>query len=113
VQLSIDDFGTGFSCLSSLRALPVQEIKIDKTFLRDIPDVQDTCIITAIIALAQQLSLKVVAEGVETAVQADFLSSASCDPAQGYLHAKPMPADAVIGFLHNRGAIHAGTTICR
>jgi EAL domain-containing protein (putative c-di-GMP-specific phosphodiesterase class I) len=100
LSVSIDDFGTGYSCLSSLKTLPIQRLKIDQSFIRRLPDGRDDAAITeAIIAMAHQLNLGVVAEGVETEAQAEFLRLKGCDNAQGYLYGSPMPAEAVAPCL--------------
>ncbi len=102
----IDDFGTGYSSLSYLNDLPVDAIKLDKSFLRNIPDVeQDRRVAGAIIALAHGLNLKVVAEGVETLEQASFFQEESCDELQGFLFSRPLPPEAMTAWLmeHGRG----------
>lgn len=102
VQLSIDDFGTGYSSLSYLKYFPLNRLKIDRSFIKDLSTSSDDEIITeAIIALAHGLRLKVVAEGVETVEQLDFVHSKHCDEVQGFLVAKPMPAAELSEFLHN------------
>ncbi|MEY6433400.1 PAS domain S-box protein [Thioalkalicoccus limnaeus] len=94
LRLVIDDFGTGYSSLAYLRRLPLQQLKIDKSFVDDIlSDANCQAIAGAIVALGHSLDLEVVAEGVETAEQADYLRSADCDLAQGYHFARPMPPD--------------------
>lgn len=98
--LLLDDFGTGHSSLASLRRMPVQCLKIDRSFIKDLPDQADACAITsAIITLASSLELQVIAEGVETEAQRDFLLEQGCDQAQGYLFAGPMDADETEAFL--------------
>lgn len=94
VGLSIDDFGTGYSSLSYIRRFPINTIKIDKSFIHDITlDSDDATLITAIIAMAKNLNMKVVAEGVETAEQYRFLQDHGCDFVQGYYFCKPVPRD--------------------
>lgn len=98
--LAIDDFGTGYSSLSSLRDFPLDRLKIDMTFVREIGQSKDAEEITlTIIAIARQLGLKVIAEGVETQQQADFLREHGCDELQGYLFARPMPAAQLSDLL--------------
>jgi EAL domain-containing protein (putative c-di-GMP-specific phosphodiesterase class I) len=95
VKLAIDDFGTGYSCLSNLRRFPLDELKIDRSFVRGLPQERDDlAIVGTIIALARGLNLRVVAEGVETKEQLQFLRSRECDEYQGYLCSRPAPPEA-------------------
>ncbi len=92
IQVALDDFGTGYSAMSYLNKFKVDYVKIDQSFVQGISDdINDRTIVEAIVAMAHKLRLKVIAEGVETTAQRDFLASIDCDFAQGYLFAKPMP----------------------
>lgn len=103
-RISIDDFGTGYSSLAYLKKFPIDAVKIDQSFVSDIPsDQNDMEISAAIIAMGHNLGLKVVAEGVETQAQLDFLLEQGCDIAQGYFIAKPMPFDT---FLATAPTLH-------
>jgi EAL domain-containing protein (putative c-di-GMP-specific phosphodiesterase class I) len=100
IRISIDDFGTGYSSLTYLKQFPIQAVKIDRSFVRDlVTDQNDAVIATAIINMAHILDLNVVAEGVETQDQLDFIKDKGCDEFQGYLLAKPMPASALTTML--------------
>jgi len=93
VRIAIDDFGTGYSSLSYLKKLPLDTLKIDREFIKDIPDIEsDMQIPSIIIFLAKQLNFTVVAEGVETSKQLVFLKANQCDLAQGFYFSKPVPA---------------------
>jgi diguanylate cyclase (GGDEF)-like protein/PAS domain S-box-containing protein len=94
VRFAIDDFGTGYSSLSYLKALPIEMIKIDRSFINDIfTSSDDKAIVTAIIQMAHSMGIEVIAEGVETQEQVNFLSSLGCDKLQGYMFSKPVPYD--------------------
>jgi EAL domain-containing protein (putative c-di-GMP-specific phosphodiesterase class I) len=96
VHVSIDDFGTGHSSLATLRRLPAQELKIDRAFVADMAtDADAKAIVGAVMTMAHQLGLRVVAEGVEKPAQRDLLVQMGCDELQGYLFAKPMSARAI------------------
>jgi EAL domain-containing protein (putative c-di-GMP-specific phosphodiesterase class I) len=100
IRLSIDDFGTGYSSLSYLKRMPLYELKIDKSFIRDTPcDANGTAIVQSILAMASHLGLSVVAEGVETREQADFLAANGAPRMQGYLFARPMPLEQMVARL--------------
>ncbi len=98
-NISIDDFGTGYSSLSYLKHLPIDTLKIDRSFIIDVIEREDgRAIVKAIIALANCLELKTIAEGVETQLQLDFLKACGCDQVQGYYFAKPLSAKDIAAF---------------
>ncbi len=99
VHSAIDDFGTGYSSLNYLKFLPVNTLKIDQTFIRDITDQNNKAITQTIIAMSQFFGLKTVAEGVENQAQRDFLLESKCDQFQGYLFSKPLPSSEVSKFI--------------
>ena len=101
IHLSIDDFGTGYSSMSYLKRLPIDQLKIDRSFVHDLPG-EGEAIVTAIIAMAHSLHLKVVAEGVETLQQVEFLRKAGCDNVQGFFFARPMTAAQLTALLLER-----------
>jgi len=95
IRFSLDDFGTGYSSLSYLKQLPIYELKIDRSFVRDVvDDVNDAALVDAILSVARHMGLQVVAEGVETQAQADFLNARQTIIHQGYLYARPMDVNA-------------------
>jgi diguanylate cyclase len=109
VTVALDDFGTGFSSLTYLRKLPFSRIKIDQSFIRDML-VQPDCaaIVKSVIGLAQELRIGVVAEGVETADQLEYLRQTNCDEAQGYFIGRPVPAEQIPALLGKKQrSIHA------
>ena len=106
ISLAIDDFGVANSSMAYLKRFPVQKLKIDRSFIRDIPaDADDVAIVSAIVAMGHSLGMRVVAEGVETTAQSDFLRSIGCDEAQGYLFGRPVKSDELnVLLLYNTGA---------
>ena len=105
IQVSLDDFGTGYSSLSYLQRYDIDYLKIDQSFVRHlIPASTDLALCKAIIVMAHELGMKVIAEGVESELQRDLLAAAGCDYAQGYLFARPMPAQEFEAFMVARGA---------
>jgi EAL domain-containing protein (putative c-di-GMP-specific phosphodiesterase class I) len=100
IRLSIDDFGTGYSSLSYLKRFPIDTLKIDQSFVRDITtDVDDNAIASTIIAMAHNLRLKVIAEGVETQEQIDILCEKDCDEVQGYFFSHPLSEENLCNLL--------------
>jgi diguanylate cyclase (GGDEF)-like protein/PAS domain S-box-containing protein len=102
LRFSIDDFGTGYSSMAYLKKMPLYELKIDRSFIMDTPeDASSKALVQSILAMAGHLGLRVVAEGVETQAQADFLIANDCDSMQGYLYARPMPLAALVESLRS------------
>jgi EAL domain-containing protein (putative c-di-GMP-specific phosphodiesterase class I) len=100
VGLALDDFGTGYSSLSYLRRFTIDRVKIDRSFIAELPDnPSDGALTSAIIAMAHGLALDVVAEGVETEAQARFLELRGCDELQGYLYGRPCPPEEFVDWL--------------
>ena len=100
VKISIDDFGTGYSSFSNLRRYPLDELKIDRSFIKDVPNnADDSAIVGAMIAMAHGLGLGVVAEGIESERQLDFLRDRDCDEYQGFLASKPLLASDFVALV--------------
>ncbi|MBK7657130.1 MAG: EAL domain-containing protein [Betaproteobacteria bacterium] len=100
IKISLDDFGTGYSSLSYLKMLDIDYLKVDQSFVRDLEiDPDDRTLCEAMIVMAHKLGLKVVAEGIETQAQLDFLVNAGCDFGQGYLFSKPLPAKDFTDYM--------------
>ncbi|WP_404393172.1 EAL domain-containing protein [Pseudoalteromonas phenolica] len=102
IEVAIDDFGTGFSSLSYLQKLPLSRLKIDRAFIKDIPDSDTGAIAELIVSLGKNLGLKTIAEGVETQVQLERLQQMGCDEIQGFLLGKPMPVDELMAFVQSK-----------
>ena len=114
ISLSLDDFGTGYSSLSHLKKLPIDSLKIDRSFVNDLPhDENDLAIATTIIAMAKNLNHSVVAEGVETAEQFAFLNDCGVEYLQGYYFSKPLPAAEIQATLEENRVIHSDNSVVR
>jgi EAL domain-containing protein (putative c-di-GMP-specific phosphodiesterase class I) len=108
INISIDDFGTGFSSLASLKRLPIDALKIDQSFVRDATaDSDDAALVMAIITLGHNLRLQVIAEGVETEDQLKLLQLLRCDEIQGYFFSKPLPAETLVTLFDS----HSGRSL--
>lgn len=111
VRLAIDDFGTGYSCMSYLKQFPIDTLKIDRCFVRDLPsDKDDAAIVRAIVGLGGSFNLSLVAEGVETDEQASFLLGIGCDEAQGYLYCRPLPESEFLDWMSTREKYPRGSS---
>ena len=107
VRVSIDDFGTGYSSIGYLKRLPIDQVKIDKSFMRDVPDgADDSAIVRGIITLAHSLRLEVIAEGVENEAQLQFLKDLECDGIQGFYLSRPLPAQVLHAYLSDPAHAH-------
>jgi EAL domain-containing protein (putative c-di-GMP-specific phosphodiesterase class I) len=103
VRISMDDFGTGYSSLNYLKRFPIDTLKLDKSFIKDVvTDASDASIVSAVIQMAHSLNLNVVAEGVEREDQLDFLRRQNCDTIQGYLFSKPVPVEQLEAYVNER-----------
>jgi len=102
VGIALDDFGTGFSSLSNLKLLPIEYLKVDRSFIIDIVNnADDAAIVSAIVSMGHQLGLKVIAEGIEDEIQLQYMQKLNCNEAQGYFYSPPLPAEKFISFVKN------------
>ena len=102
IRLAIDDFGTGYSSLAYLKTFPLDRLKIDRAFVMGLPDdISDCAIAHAVIALGRNLNMEILAEGVESQAQNDFLAEAGCHVIQGYFYSKPIPAHALLAQIES------------
>lgn len=99
IKIAIDDFGTGYSSLGYLKQFPMDKLKIDQRFIRDIPINDDGALSKIMILLGKSLKMKVIAEGVETKHQVEFLKENRCDEGQGYFYSRPIPAEEFEALL--------------
>jgi EAL domain-containing protein (putative c-di-GMP-specific phosphodiesterase class I) len=100
VRVAVDDFGTGYSSLSYLRKFPIDALKIDQSFVREVTTIaDDSTIVSAIISMGRSLNLRVIAEGVETLGELEFLQAHQCDEAQGYYFSRPVPPEQFAKLL--------------
>jgi EAL domain-containing protein (putative c-di-GMP-specific phosphodiesterase class I) len=106
ISISIDDFGTGYSSLSYLKRFPIDTLKIDRSFVRDVPaDLDDVAIVRAIIAMARSLRMRTVAEGVEQEDQMRFLRAEGCGEMQGFFYSRPLPGEEILRLLKLKARI--------
>ena len=110
-SISLDDFGTGYSSLSYLRQFSLDRLKIDRAFVKDVPDSDDGVIASSIVALGKAVGLKVLAEGVETTEQLEYLKSLDCDEYQGYLFSRPLSASEFESLVVNEAAGTESTAV--